>query len=164
MSEETMEVTVEVLSREEAGTVLSSPSARAGVCFLVSIGEPENQHPAGYANVPDKLRLLFADSGDERGASEAQVGQLIAAARQLAQRRSGRVVAHCEAGISRSSAAAVIIYSVLLGPGKEREAIERVLEQRPIARPNRRMLSIADRLLQRHGALVRALEELITGP
>jgi predicted protein tyrosine phosphatase len=43
-------------------------------------------------------------------------------------------------------------------------AIERVLEQRPIARPNRRMLSIADRLLQRNGALVRALEELITGP
>lgn len=160
---EDCQVTVEVLSREEAGLVLSSPSKRKGVCFLVSIGEPENRRPSGYGNVRDKLRLLFADSGDDRGASQSDVERLIEAARQLSRRRVGRVVAHCEAGISRSSAAAVIIYTVLLGPGKEREAVARVLEQRPIARPNRRMMAIADRLLERNGALVTALEELL-GP
>jgi predicted protein tyrosine phosphatase len=155
-------LTIEVLSREEAGNVLSSASGRKGVCFLISIGEPENQHPAGYANVPDRLRLHFSDTLDDRGPSEEHVEELIAAAKRISHLR-GRVVAHCEAGISRSSAAAIVIYSVLLGPGKEREAFQRVLQQRPIARPNRRMLEIADRLLERNGALIAALEESSTG-
>ncbi|HKO58431.1 MAG TPA: hypothetical protein VJ276_21380 [Thermoanaerobaculia bacterium] len=154
------DLVVEVCSREEAGAILSA--ADSGVSFLISIGEAQDAVPAGYANVAEKIRLTFADSYDETGATDAHVQQIIDAARSLAARslatRPGRVLIHCQAGVSRSSAAAFIIHAVLLGPGHEEEALARVIEQRPIARPNRRMLEIADRLLGRGGALTAALD------
>jgi len=152
------EVTVEVYSREEAGAILSSPSQRADICFLISIGEPTDRPPAGYANVRDKLRLLFADTIDHTGPTEDDIQRLIAIARSLAG-RSGRVIAHCQAGISRSSAAAVIVYAVMLGPGREQEAVARVLQQRVFARPNWRMIEIADRLLHLEGRLLDAIRD-----
>lgn len=148
---------IEVCSREEAGEILSSRSRREDVCFLVSIGEPHDRPPAGYQYIRDKLRLLFADTNDESGPDESDVREIIAAAGTL-KGRAGRVVIHCQAGISRSSAAAVIVYTVLLGPGSEAEAVRRVLAQREIANPNRRMIAIADRLLERDGRLRFAVE------
>ena len=152
------EVTVEVYSREEAGAILSSPSQRADICFLISIGEPTDRPPAGYANVRDKLRLLFADTIDHTGPTEDDIQRLIAIARSL-HGRSGRVIAHCQAGISRSAAAAVIVYAVMLGPGREQEAVARVLQQRVFARPNWRMIEIADRLLHLEGRLLDAIRD-----
>ena len=154
MSSETL--IVEVYSREEAGAILSSPSKSADVCFLISIGEPHDRPPAGYRNVRDKVRLLFADSTDDSGPNDDDIRTLIAVARSLAG-RTGRVLAHCQAGISRSSAAAVIVYAIALGPGREREAYERVMRQREFASPNRRMIEIADRLLELEGRLVAAV-------
>ncbi|HJQ38300.1 MAG TPA: protein-tyrosine phosphatase family protein [Thermoanaerobaculia bacterium] len=150
------ELLIEVYSREEAGAILSSPTQRADVCFLVSISDPEDQPPAGYANVRDKLRLLFADATDESGPSEDDIRSLIRTARAL-KGRSGRVLTHCQAGISRSSAAAVILYAVMLGPGNEEDAVARVMKQREVARPNRRMIAIADRLLELDGRLIAAV-------
>ncbi|HUP63130.1 MAG TPA: dual specificity protein phosphatase family protein [Thermoanaerobaculia bacterium] len=152
------ELIVEVYSREEAGAILSSPSQRADICFLISIGTPDDRPPAGYRNVRDKLRLLFADAVDESGPTEDDIRTLIAVARALAN-RTGRVLVHCQAGISRSAAAAAIVHAVALGPGREREAIERVLRQREFASPNRRMIEIADRLLELEGRLIEAVEE-----
>ncbi len=150
------ELIIEVYSREEAGAILSSPSQRADVCFLVSIGEPYDQPPAGYAHVRDKLRLLFADTTDESGPTEEDIRSLIRTARAL-KGRSGRVLTHCQAGISRSSAAAVILYAVMLGPGREEEAVARVVKQREVAHPNRRMIAIADQLLELDGRLIAAV-------
>jgi predicted protein tyrosine phosphatase len=59
--------------------------------------------------------------------------------------------------VSRSSTAALIMYAYWLGPGREQEAMKRVLSQRPVAIPNRRMIELADRLLDRGGRLVEAL-------
>ena len=147
---------VEVCSRDEAGAILSSAEHRSDVCFLISIGEPQDEPPAGYASVPRKLRLLFSDTVDDDGPTEGDVRKIIAAAHELANQK-GRVLIHCQAGISRSSAAAVILYAILLGPGKEAEAVAKVVAQRPIAHPNRKMIELADRLLERGGELVRAV-------
>lgn len=147
---------VEVCSRDEAGAILSSPDKRSDICFLISIGEPTDKPPAGYSTVARKLRLLFSDTVDEDGPTEDDVRKIISAARGLANQK-GRVLIHCQAGISRSSAAAVILHAILLGPGHEEEAVARVVAQRPIARPNRRMIEIADGLLGREGALMRAV-------
>lgn len=147
---------IEVCGRDEAGVILSSAEKRSDVCFLISIGEPHDHPPAGYAYVSEKLRLLFSDTVDASGPTENDVRQIIDAAQPLVN-RSGRVLIHCQAGISRSSAAAVILYAILLGEGNEAQAVSRVVTQRPIAHPNRRMIELADRLLGRDGNLIRAV-------
>jgi predicted protein tyrosine phosphatase len=152
------ELEVIVTDRSEAGRILSSPALCGEIDFLVSIGDPEGYRPGGYDNVPAALRLVFYDSNDLDGPTETHVRRLIAFAGKIKGRRA-RVLAHCEAGISRSTAAAVIIYAVALGPGGEEEALLRVFRQRPIARPNRRMIEMADDLLDRGGALIRALDQ-----
>ena len=147
------DVRVEVVSIGEASEILSSKDECATLDLLISIGEYEDVLPDGFMNVDERLRLTFPDTIDEHGPREADVRRIIEAAERIAE-SGGRVLAHCAAGVSRSSAAALIVYAVVLGPGREEEAMQRVLEQRPIARPNRRMIAIADRLLERNGQLL----------
>jgi predicted protein tyrosine phosphatase len=149
-------LTIEVASRPEASDILSSPHRCADVSYLVSIGDGQDELPAGYDNVPRKLRLLVADVVTEFGATEQDIRRIIQLAERL-RSGTGRVLIHCEAGVSRSSAAALIMYACWLGPGHEREAMARVLAQRPVAAPNRRMVELADRLLERGGRLVEVL-------
>lgn len=153
-----LEITIEVASRFEAGDILSSPRRCAEVMYLLSIGDIQDDLPLGYENVDRRLRLLVADVVTEFGATEKDIQQIITLAQEL-RSVTGKVLIHCEAGISRSSAAALIMYACWLGPGREREAMRRVLAQRPIAVPNRRMVELADKLLDRKGNLVAALYE-----
>lgn len=146
------------MSRYEAGDLLCSPEGCADVMYLLSIGDVQDDLPIGYDNVNRKLRLLVADVITELGATEQDIQQIITLAHDL-RSTTGRVLIHCEAGISRSSAAALIMYACWLGPGREREAMMRVLAQRPIAVPNRRMVELADKLLDRKGRLVAVLYE-----
>ena len=155
---ESSELTIEVASRYEAGDILCSAERCAEVTYLVSIGDVQDELPLGFHNVNRKLRLLVADVVTELGATEQDIQQIITLARDL-QSTKGRVLIHCEAGVSRSTAAALIMYACWLGPGREAEAMTRVLAQRPIAIPNRRMVELADRLLDRKGRLVEVLYE-----
>ena len=103
------------------------------------------------------MRLLFGDTLDaETGATELDVRTLMELAQNLRSSK-GKVLIHCEAGVSRSPAAALILYACWLGPGREGEAMRRVLTQRPLALPNRRMVELADHLLERGGRLLAAL-------
>ena len=150
------ELIIEVASRPEASDILVSPQRCAGITCLISIGDSQDELPLGYDNVPRRLRLQVADVVTELGATEEDIRRIIHMADGL-RRDTGRVLIHCEAGVSRSSAAALIMYACWLGPGREQEAMDRVLSQRPIAMPNRRMVELADRLLERGGQLVNAL-------
>lgn len=150
------EIKIEVASRPEAADILSSPTRCAEVTCLVSIGDLHDQLPAGYDNVPRKLRLLVADVMTEEGATQEDVQQIIRLAESL-RLNTGKVLIHCEAGVSRSPAAALIMYACWLGPGHERQAMDRVLTQRPAAIPNRRMVELADGLLALRGRLLEVL-------
>ena len=151
------DLVIEVASRSEAGDILGSQDRCAEVTFLISIGAPEDQLPIGYHNISSKVRLLFGDTLDaETGATEVDVRTLIELAQKL-RLSKGKVLIHCEAGVSRSTAAALILYACWLGPGREGEAMRRVLSQRPIAIPNRRMVELADHLLKLSGRLLAAL-------
>lgn len=153
------EIKIEVVSRLEAGEILCSPNLCAEITYLVSIGDSNDPLPQGYENVEHKLRLLIADVVSEEGATEEDVQRIIRLAEQL-QSYNGKVLIHCEAGVSRSTAAALIIYTCWLGPGREHEAMERVIAQRPYAIPNRRMVKWADSLLQLEGRLLQARDRL----
>jgi predicted protein tyrosine phosphatase len=139
-----------------------------GVRHVVSIGDPGSITPAPFDGFPlGKLRLEFDDVNGSAAvragfvrATPEQIGQLVAFLRGV----SGKVLFHCVAGIGRSSAAACILAAMRLGPGREREALEYVLAVKQAIHPNKRMLSLADDLLERGGALLGAAFTLWDDP
>ena len=149
------EIKIEVLSRLEAGEILCTPERCAEISYLISIGDGDDPLPEGYDYAERKVRLLIADVVTEEGATEEDVRQIIQLAEQL-RSESGTLLIHCEAGISRSTATALIIYACWLGPGREDEAMQRVGAQRPYAFPNPRMVALADNLLALDGRLLQA--------
>lgn len=69
--------------------------------------------------------------------------------------REGALLAHCYAGISRSTAAALII-ACYLNPGREAEVATLMRQRAPHAQPNRRMIELADQVLGCQGRLQEA--------
>ena len=117
---------------------------------MVSIGDPGSRYPTGYRNVASRIRLECEDIADESNAlapTRQDVGALVAFAPTIA-RLGGRCLIHCEAGISRSTAAAAIVARVILGPGSEAEVVALVRSLVPEAAPNRLMIRYADELLE----------------
>lgn len=70
--------------------------------------------------------------------------------------REGALLTHCFAGISRSTAAALIV-ACYLNPGREAEAAALMRQRAPHALPNRRMIALADQALGCQGRLEAAL-------
>lgn len=71
----------------------------------------------------------------------------------LRQHQEKHLVVHCTAGICRSTAFALAHIAERFGPGREHEAVEKLIEIRPIAAPNMRILAIADAVLAREGRI-----------
>lgn len=146
----------------EADLELPTLGAR---CAVVSIGEPDTPTPTGFQpKNPLHLRLEFHDVIEDdqalaagmRGASRADVEALIARAKML---RAARLVyCHCAAGISRSTAVAYILRCLWSKPGDEAQSLADVVEERPGAKPNERLVRLADEVMGRGGEMVRALE------
>ena len=67
-----------------------------------------------------------------------------------------RIFFHCQAGISRSTAAACIILNVIFGPGFEMQILQEIYQMRPIMNPNDLMISLADNILNRNGVMINA--------
>jgi predicted protein tyrosine phosphatase len=155
------ETIIEVVSRIEAGQILCSPGRCAEITYLISIGDGDDPLPQGYENAERKLRLRIADVVTEEGATVEDIRRIVGLAEQL-RSESGTLLIHCEAGVSRSTATALIIYACWLGHGREDEAMERVVAQRPCAIPNRRMVALADGLLARKGNLLRARDHSLS--
>jgi predicted protein tyrosine phosphatase len=71
--------------------------------------------------------------------------------------RARPLVVHCHAGISRSSAAAFVSACALAPTRDERMIALAVRQASPTALPNKRIVSLADRLLGRKGRMVAAV-------
>jgi predicted protein tyrosine phosphatase len=77
--------------------------------------------------------------------------------------RDTALVVHCYAGVSRSSAAAFVAVCAL-NPACDERAIAAALRRAsPTATPNLRIVTIADRLLERQGRMIRAVEAIGRG-
>jgi predicted protein tyrosine phosphatase len=74
-------------------------------------------------------------------------------------RRSGPLVIHCYAGISRSTAAALMVVCSY-NQGREREAAQMLRRRAPHAYPNQRMIALADDLLGCGGRLREAVDAM----
>jgi predicted protein tyrosine phosphatase len=77
--------------------------------------------------------------------------------------RESPLVFHCLAGISRSTAAAYVSACALL-PDREEDDIAQALRQASaLATPNRRLVALADDILNRHGRMVDAIDRIGRG-
>jgi predicted protein tyrosine phosphatase len=77
--------------------------------------------------------------------------------------RQTPLVVHCYMGISRSTATAFTTVCAL-NPRRDEDSIAQALRRAsPTATPNRRIVSIADRLLGRDGRMIAAIETIGRG-
>ena len=68
------------------------------------------------------------------------------------------ILIHCDAGVSRSSATALAIILSRLGPGREQEAIDRLLRIKRHIYPNDLLVQYTDEIIGCCGKLVKAFE------
>ncbi len=113
----------------------------------------------------DHLWLKMDDIADEMDGmiapSEEHVEKLLAFLERWD--RSQPLVVHCYAGISRSTAAAFIAACVISPDLDEAEIANRLRLASPTARPNIRLVAIADSYLGRNGRMVRAISQIGEG-
>jgi predicted protein tyrosine phosphatase len=122
---------------------------------LVTRPERVEQHLVlGMDDIPEPAEGYIAPG-------EEQVAKLISFARRWD--RGSPLVVHCYAGISRSTAGAFVTVCAL-NPSRAELTIARELRRRsPTASPNRRIVAIADSLLQRNGRMIEALDAIGAG-
>jgi predicted protein tyrosine phosphatase len=77
--------------------------------------------------------------------------------------RAAPMVIHCYAGISRSTASAFAVACALNPNRSELEIARLIRNASAFAHPNRLIVSHADRLLERDGRMLRALDEMGPG-
>jgi predicted protein tyrosine phosphatase len=129
---------------------------------LISLVEHDVQPPTPAGLAPEHhLRIVIHDICEPLDgcvlAERHHVESLIAFARDWPGERP--LLIHCVAGISRSTAAALIALAVHM-PGHEREAALRLRQAAPHANPNGRLIVLADALLGLDGRLIAAREAM----
>lgn len=70
------------------------------------------------------------------------------------------LVIHCWAGISRSTASAFIALCHLNAETPELEIAQLLRQRSATAKPNRRMVALADRLMERDGRMIEAVDAM----
>ena len=149
-----------IASRPQAERLLISKDPRSPIRHVISIGAPGDPTPPGFELCANGIRLEFNDDTGEIGPQRWHVEQVIDFGRRV-EHEGGRLLVHCEAGISRSSAAALTVFATWLGAAKEREAVEKTYAAQPHAWPNSQLVEHADELLRRGGALIAAVNRAI---
>jgi len=91
--------------------------------------------------------------------TESHVKAIIEFARDI-RLMEGALLCQCQAGISRSPAAALVCIAEWLGPGNERTCVESLRTLRPAAMPHRGLVIMGDRLLGRNGQLLHAMQRM----
>jgi predicted protein tyrosine phosphatase len=135
----------------------------AEVSHVLSIIDPQEPEPEAFRFYPshERLTLRFDDVVGAYPGFQApgrdDVKKLLNFGESLqSSGQDGHLLVHCHAGISRSTAATAILLAQH-NPGRERDAFLALLDMRPHAWPNTRMVDFADELLGRKGALLMAL-------
>jgi predicted protein tyrosine phosphatase len=136
--------------------------AAVGFSHVISILDPIWPDPDEFARWSEHRRVLWRfDDVVEVGNGYAapkrtDVETILAFGTALAEESATRLLVHCHAGVSRSTATAVILMAQH-NPGREAEIFDELVRLRPRSWPNALMLQLADALLRRDGALLAEL-------
>jgi predicted protein tyrosine phosphatase len=136
-----------------------------GVSHVLGCLGPESPHPELGFDAGRHLRLTFHDIIDEaegfQPPTKDHVAQIIDFVDDWGQ--SGKLLIHCFAGISRSTASAFTAMC-MLNPQEDESALAQELRRHsPVASPNVRMVRFADEILGRRGRMVEAVEMIGRG-
>jgi predicted protein tyrosine phosphatase len=133
-----------------------------GVSHVLSLLDSDTPRPTTldqYEGIASEL-LNFDDVIDEypgfHAPRQIHVERILVFGERLRRDAGKHLLVHCHAGISRSTASAAVLMAQF-NPGRETEAFLKLLELRPHAWPNTRIVELADRLLKRDGALMTGL-------
>jgi predicted protein tyrosine phosphatase len=133
-----------------------------GVTHVVSILDPEWPDPQDFAAFAPhrRIALRFHDIIEAMPGYVApqrqDVGTLLGFGRELDGAAAAHLLIHCHAGISRSTAAAILLLAQAR-PDLDPDALfAAVAQMRPRAWPNLRLLEFGDELLGRNGGIVAA--------
>lgn len=131
--------------------VLTLEDPKAPVHDRLRLGGPDD---------PAHLVLSFEDI------DRTDLGRAVPEREQIAQaiqfgrtNAEGSLLVHCFHGVGRSAACALAIIADREGPGNETQAVRTLIDIRPEATPNLVAVALADAILDRGGALVRALDD-----
>ncbi len=140
--------------------------ATSGVSHVLSILDPDWPVPEAFGAFGEhaKLELRFHDviepTRDVTAPGEADVRAILAFGRDLQAEAASRLLVHCHAGISRSTASMALILAQAQ-PSLPAEALmQGILGIREKAWPNLRILEIGDAMLGRDGTLPAAAAAL----
>jgi predicted protein tyrosine phosphatase len=140
-----------------------------GVTHVLSILDPDYPEPEALRALarPHRVLLRFHDAIEPAPGlvmpGKQHVGTILDFGRKLAdtaQQPAGHLLVHCHVGVSRSTAAMACLLSQAHPRENEDRIFARLLELRPKAWPNSRMIALADELLGRGNRLNAALGRL----
>jgi len=128
----------------------------------LSLISPEAESP--ICTTANHLILRFNDINAPREGLISPTAKHVTSLISFSQNWSGEspLLAHCWAGISRSTAAAYII-ACERTPGKEMEFAQQLRAAAPEATPNPWMIALADTLLNRNGRMSAAIAAIGRG-
>jgi predicted protein tyrosine phosphatase len=133
-----------------------------GVSHVLSILDPGWPEPAplNIFEVNRRLKLRFHDVIETQPGWIAperwDVELLLAFGRDLVVSKNTHLLIHCHAGVSRSTAAAILVLAQTRPDRPADEALREVVRLRPRAWPNLRILELGDEILGRRGEIVEA--------
>jgi predicted protein tyrosine phosphatase len=133
------------------------------VLTLINEGTPVTRPPS----IPSERHLFIAMSDIHEPLDghilpgEAHVRNLLAFVKGW--ERAQPIVIHCYAGVSRSTAAALITAATLNPSRPETEIAALIRERSPTATPNLKLVAVADAILGRNGRLLEAAERIGRG-
>ncbi len=139
---------------------------RVGAASLVTLINPDfDVRRPSCIDASRHLRLSLADidapAEEHVAPGEDHVRDLVAFARAWGRREP--MLIHCYAGVSRSTAAALIVAAALCPTRDERELARDLREASPTATPNSLLIRHADAVLARRGRLVAAAASIGRG-
>lgn len=136
---------------------------QCGFSHIVSIMDPGSAVPEifGSFDAHERLDLRFHDIIDQQAdlviPNKDHIGQLLRFAdAMIAPKSPVTLLVHCHAGVSRSSAAAVLLLAGTQ-PNAPEWALAQLLTVAPNAWPNLRMIELGDALTDGRGRLISAV-------